>query len=57
MNKKLWFCLWIAALLLLAALGGVLIYTGLSDYMNGTRLPYHSKNLAQSIRALLCCKD
>lgn len=54
MNKKLWFCLWIAALLLLAALGGVLIYTGLSDYMNGTRLPYHSKNLAQSIRTLLC---
>lgn len=54
MSKKIWFALWIAVMLILMALGGVLIVTGLSDYLNGTQLPYHSKNLAQSIRWMLC---
>lgn len=54
MKKSAWFTLWILAMLALVVLGGILIYTGLSDYVNGTQLPYHSKNLAQSIRWLLC---
>ena len=54
MNKSVWFALWIAAMVLLMALGGVLILNGLTDYLNGTQLPHHSKNLAQSIFAMLC---
>lgn len=53
MKKSLWFALWILALLLVLVLGGLLVYTGLSDYMNGVKLPYHSKNLAESIRGML----
>lgn len=54
MKKSVWFALWIAAMVVLMALGGVLIFNGLSDYLNGTQLPYHSKNLAQSIRWMFC---
>ncbi|MBQ4551566.1 MAG: hypothetical protein IJA59_01305 [Clostridia bacterium] len=54
MNKRTWFTLWIMALVILLILGGMLVYTGLSDYLNGVRLPHHSKNLAQSIFAMLC---
>lgn len=53
MKKSAWFVLWIIALVLLLILGGVLICSGLSDYINGVKLPYHSKNLAQSIYAML----
>lgn len=53
MKKSKGFVLWIAVLALLLMLGGVLIYQGLSDYMNGTRLPHHSESLAQSILWLL----
>lgn len=52
MRKSKGFILWIAILALLLMLGGVLIYQGLSDYMNGTWLPHHSEKLAQSIRWL-----
>ena len=54
MKKSGWFVLWIVMLLALIALGGVMVYTGLSDYLNSTQLPHHSKNLAQSIRLVLC---
>lgn len=54
MKKSGWFILWIVVLLALVVLGGVLVCTGLSDYLNGTQLPHHSKNLAQSILWVLC---
>lgn len=54
MSKSKGFILWIAALIMLLVLGGVLMYTGLSDYMNGTRLPHHGEKLAQGICRMLC---
>lgn len=54
MKKSRGFIVWIIALLLLLLLGGVLIYTGLSDYMNGTRLPHHGEKQALSILRTLC---
>lgn len=54
MSKSKGFILWIAVLAVLLVLGGVLIYTGLSDYMNGTRLPHHGEKLAQGICRMLC---
>ena len=53
MKKKLPFILWMILLAVILAVGGLLIYTGLVNYLNGTRLPHHSKQLAQSI-GLLC---
>lgn len=54
MKTNKWFILWIVALLAVAVLGGLLIYTGLTDYVNGVRLPHHSEKLAQGIRSMLC---
>jgi len=53
-KKSKWFVLWLLVLVALLVLGGVIIYTGLSDYLNGTRLPHHGKQLAQGIRRVLC---
>lgn len=54
MKKSKGFILWIIVLLALMLLGGALICTGLEDYLNGTQLPHHGEQLAQSIRAMLC---
>ncbi|MBR5232217.1 MAG: hypothetical protein IKW00_08235 [Clostridia bacterium] len=54
MKKKSPFILWMILLAALLIAGGILIYTGLANYLNGTRLPHHSKQLAQSIALMLC---
>ena len=54
MKKKLPFILWMIVLAALLIVGGLLICSGLTNYLNGTRLPHHSENLAQSIGLLLC---
>ncbi len=54
MKKSKGFILWIIVLSLLLLLGGALIYEGLTDYMNGTRLPHHGEKQAQGIHWVLC---
>ena len=53
MNKKLPFILWMILLAALLLTGGILLWIGIQNYLNGTRLPHHSKQLAQSIALLL----
>ena len=52
-NKKL-FILWILVLSVLLIAGAALLCMGIGNYLNGTMLPHHSKNLAQSVKLLLC---